>query len=161
MENGASYEEAFAGNEIGDMLRQTLSEKMESGSIVFGVTSHYNQYEGFEVIDVCEQLRAPDGSGGFNRGNAFKYLARAGWKSPEKHLEDLEKAKNYIQREIDRVGAEAAVEKNRAMNDIYRCAVCYLQVIPPSYLCSEHPDRATIMPDGDTAWLHTRGTRKE
>lgn len=65
--------------------------------------NHYNQYSGFEVIDICEQLRAPDGTGNYNRGNAFKYLARAGWKNPDKHVEDLEKAKFYIQREIDRI----------------------------------------------------------
>lgn len=64
---------------------------------------HYNQYTGFEVIDVAEQLRAPDGTGNYNRGNAFKYLSRAGWKNPDKHVEDLEKAKFYIQREIDRL----------------------------------------------------------
>lgn len=66
---------------------------------------HYNQYEGFEVIDVCEQLRSPDGTGNFNRGNAFKYLARAGWKNPTKEVEDLEKAVFYLQREIERIKA--------------------------------------------------------
>lgn len=65
--------------------------------------SHYNQYHGFEVIDVCEQLVGPDGKSGFNLGNAFKYIARAGWKKPEKHVEDLEKSVFYIQREIDRI----------------------------------------------------------
>lgn len=64
---------------------------------------HYNQYIGFEVIDVCEQLRGPDGTGNFNRGNAFKYLARAGWKNPENEVEDLKKAIFYLQREVDRI----------------------------------------------------------
>lgn len=64
--------------------------------------SHYNQYQGFEVVDVCEQLRAPDGSGNYNRGSVFKYLARAGWKDPKKQVEDLEKAAFYLQREIER-----------------------------------------------------------
>lgn len=68
--------------------------------------NHYNQYRDFEVIDVCEQLVGPDGKSGFNLGNAFKYIARAGWKNPEKHVEDLEKAKFYIQREIDRIENE-------------------------------------------------------
>lgn len=77
----------------------------EIDAISFGTTSHYNQYNGFEVIDVCEQLRSPDGSGNFNRGNAFKYLARAGWKNLGKEVEDLEKALQYIQREINRVKA--------------------------------------------------------
>lgn len=74
--------------------------------------NHYTQYNGFEVIDVCEQLRAPDGSGNYNRGNAFKYLARAGWKSPEKHLEDLQKAEFYIRREIDRVASNNWSDKD-------------------------------------------------
>lgn len=65
--------------------------------------NHYNQYDGFEVIDVAEQLVGPDGKSGFNLGNAFKYIARAGWKNPDKQVEDLEKAKFYIQREIDRL----------------------------------------------------------
>lgn len=83
----------------------------KNDDISFGVTSHYNQYSGFEVIDVCEQLRSPDGTGGFNRGNAFKYLARAGWKDPgnrKKEIEDLRKAMNYVEREIKRL--EALVE---------------------------------------------------
>lgn len=80
-------------------------EILGASDISFGTTSHYNQYDGFEVIDVCEQLRSPDGSGNFNRGNAFKYLARAGWKDSKKEVQDLEKALNYIQREIDRVKA--------------------------------------------------------
>lgn len=111
MENGVSYEEAFQGEKIGDTWNRLLDEGTPESAIEFGVTSHYNQYQGFEVIDVCEELRAPDGSGGFNRGNAFKYLARAGWKSPEKHVEDLEKAKNYIQREIDRVKENVASDE--------------------------------------------------
>lgn len=78
---------------------------------------HYNQYEGFEVIDVAKQLRSPDGDAGSNyfRGNVFKYLARAGWKVPdtsrkeqiEKEIEDLEKAKFYLQAEIDRLYQKA------------------------------------------------------
>lgn len=55
--------------------------------------SHYNQYKGIEVIDVTEQLN-------FNRGNAVKYIARAGHKSPDTEIQDLEKALWYINREI-------------------------------------------------------------
>lgn len=60
---------------------------------------HYNQYKGFEVIDVCKQL-------GFMKGNAFKYIARAGFKpvgDRRKELEDLRKAKRYIELEIAEV----------------------------------------------------------
>lgn len=58
--------------------------------------SHYTAYKGIEVIDLTEQLN-------FNRGNAVKYLARAGLKDPNTEVEDLKKARWYADREIKRV----------------------------------------------------------
>ena len=59
--------------------------------------SHYTAYKGLEIIDLAEQMN-------FNKGNAVKYIARAGLKGgPEKEIEDLEKARWYISREIDRL----------------------------------------------------------
>lgn len=58
--------------------------------------AHYTAYKGVEVIDLTEQLN-------FNRGNAVKYICRAGLKDPEREVEDLEKALWYIKREIGRV----------------------------------------------------------
>lgn len=58
--------------------------------------SHYNQYEGIEVIDLVEQMN-------FNKGNAVKYITRAGFKNPETEIEDLKKAQWYIEREIQRL----------------------------------------------------------
>lgn len=56
---------------------------------------HYiDKVPGIECIDVVEHMN-------FNRGNAIKYVWRAGSKGDE--LEDLKKAAWYIQREIDRV----------------------------------------------------------
>ncbi|MER5883110.1 DUF3310 domain-containing protein [Streptomyces sp. NPDC001941] len=55
---------------------------------------------GVEVIDLTEHLP-------FNRGNAVKYLARAGRKGSGAEVEDLKKAVWYIQREIARVQASA------------------------------------------------------
>lgn len=63
--------------------------------------SHYTSYKGIEIIDLTEQMN-------FNRGNAVKYIARAGLKNPNTEIEDLEKAVWYIQREIDRLGKNAA-----------------------------------------------------
>lgn len=60
--------------------------------------SHYNQYDGIEVIDLTEQMN-------FNRGNAVKYICRAGFKNPDTEVEDLEKAVWYLRREIDRLKA--------------------------------------------------------
>ncbi len=64
--------------------------------------SHYNQYQGLEIIDLVEQMN-------FNRGNAVKYIARAGFKDPEKELEDLKKAHWYIGREIQRLSKTTPV----------------------------------------------------
>lgn len=59
--------------------------------------AHYTAYKGLEVIDLTEQMN-------FNRGNAVKYIARAGIKSRgEGEIEDLRKAAWYIQREIERL----------------------------------------------------------
>lgn len=60
--------------------------------------SHYTAYKGVEVIELTEQMN-------FCRGNAVKYIARAGLKDPGKEVEDLEKARWYIDREIARLKA--------------------------------------------------------
>jgi len=57
--------------------------------------SHYTQFDA-EVIDITRHLS-------FDRGNAIKYIARAGAKDPSKELEDLEKALWYLQDEIELV----------------------------------------------------------
>lgn len=51
---------------------------------------------GAEVIDITEHLN-------FNRGNVVKYTARAGRKNPTTELEDLRKARWYLNREIARL----------------------------------------------------------
>ena len=51
---------------------------------------------GSEVIDLTEHLS-------FCAGNVVKYVCRAGRKDPDKHVEDLEKARWYLDREIERV----------------------------------------------------------
>lgn len=43
---------------------------------------------------------------GFCLGNAVKYIARAGRKDPAKHVEDLQKARWYLDREISRLESE-------------------------------------------------------
>ncbi|MGW0245089.1 DUF3310 domain-containing protein [Nocardia goodfellowii] len=57
---------------------------------------------GAEVIDITEHLN-------FCRGNAIKYLARAGKKDPSKELEDLKKARWYIDREIQRLDTDPII----------------------------------------------------
>jgi hypothetical protein len=57
--------------------------------------SHYNQYP-VECIDIVELMN-------FNRGNAIKYIWRAGSKNKATEIEDLKKALWYVQREITRL----------------------------------------------------------
>lgn len=59
--------------------------------------SHYTDGK-IEVISFIE-----DKGLNFHRGNAVKYISRAGKKDPEKEVEDLEKAKWYLEREIERL----------------------------------------------------------
>ncbi len=49
-----------------------------------------------EVIDLTDHLS-------FCAGNVVKYVCRAGRKDPGKHVEDLKKARWYIDREIEKV----------------------------------------------------------
>lgn len=62
--------------------------------------AHYTAF-GAEVIEITEHLN-------FCRGNAVKYLARAGLKDPATELEDLRKAQWYLAREVARVEREVA-----------------------------------------------------
>ena len=57
---------------------------------------HYLKDSGYEVIDVISSWKL-----NFELGNAVKYIARAGKKDPGKTIEDLEKAKWYIQHQIN------------------------------------------------------------
>lgn len=54
--------------------------------------AHYTHYQGIEVIDIRERLSN-------NRGDAVKYICRAGHKDITTELEDLKKALWYLERE--------------------------------------------------------------
>ncbi len=64
---------------------------------------HPNHYGGendpFETIKVINAWNL-----NFNLGNAVKYISRAGKKDPKKYVEDLKKARFYIDYEIKRHG---------------------------------------------------------
>ena len=66
--------------------------------------SHYTDGK-IEVIDFIEDKKL-----NFNRGNAVKYIARAGKKNIANEVEDLEKAVWYINREIERLKKEDCEE---------------------------------------------------
>lgn len=62
--------------------------------------NHPDHYGGadnpYEVIKVVLAWNLP-----FTLGNTVKYVARAGKKDPAKHIEDLEKARFYLDKEIE------------------------------------------------------------
>lgn len=59
--------------------------------------THYTSHpSGIEAIQVTRHMN-------FNLGNAMKYIWRAGIKSDDKHIEDLQKAIFYINDEINRL----------------------------------------------------------
>ena len=64
---------------------------------------HPNHYGGendpFETIKVINAWNL-----NFNLGNAVKYISRAGKKDPKKYVEDLKKARFYIDYEIKKHG---------------------------------------------------------
>ena len=55
---------------------------------------HYKSGK-IETIEVIEDWNLD-----FHLGNAIKYISRAGKKDPEKEIEDLKKAKWYLERKI-------------------------------------------------------------
>lgn len=58
--------------------------------------SHYADGRKYEPIDVIK-----DWDLDFNLGNCIKYISRAGRKDSSKLVEDLEKAKFYLEHEIN------------------------------------------------------------
>ena len=61
-----------------------------------GKRSYYGFPNGVEAEDICRYLP-------FNLGNVVKYACRAGRKDPTKKIEDLMKARDYLDNEIKRL----------------------------------------------------------
>jgi hypothetical protein len=66
--------------------------------------NHYTQSK-FETIEVIEEITAgySDGFVAYALGNSLKYIARAPFKHGDGGLEDLKKAKRYIEFAIERI----------------------------------------------------------
>lgn len=56
---------------------------------------HYGGDTTYEAIKIIEAHEL-----GFHLGNSVKYILRAGKKDPKRELEDLEKARWYLERRI-------------------------------------------------------------
>ncbi len=58
-----------------------------------------NHYEAIKVIEAWDL--------GFCLGNTVKYISRAGKKETDKTVQDLEKAKWYLEREIEKLKSKS------------------------------------------------------
>ena len=74
--------------------------------------SHYNSGK-IEVIEAIEDWKL-----NFHRGNAVKYIARAGKKDPSKEIQDLAKAIWYLNREIEIIEADQYDRDPKRPNDM-------------------------------------------
>lgn len=82
---------------IGDLPKQlSKNEPRKNEPEAVQSPAHYQLADGTEAIDVIDQ--AVDDPASFYRGNAIKYLLRAGKKGDAR--QDLEKARWYIDREL-------------------------------------------------------------
>lgn len=76
----------------------------EAQPVVNEAVHHPQHYGGDTVYEAVKVILA--WKLGFNLGNAVKYLSRAGKKDPTKMLEDLRKARWYLDYEIKSLEAE-------------------------------------------------------
>lgn len=77
--------------------KQTLNDKREAAGLDPINPSYYGK-KGMQPNDFID---AQDLT--YNKGQAVKYIARSGKKYEDKHVEDLKKARYYIDREISRL----------------------------------------------------------
>ena len=74
-----------------------------------GNSLHYEATGEYDLIDIISDYKL-----NFNRGNVLKYIVRAGKKDDE--LQDLNKALDYIQREIQYVRELRDKELEKTLN---------------------------------------------
>ena len=74
----------------------TDNDKLKKQDDIIEHPAHYTQ--GIECMDYIESHKL-----NYARGNIIKYVTRAGLKDASKEVEDLEKARWYLDREIERV----------------------------------------------------------
>lgn len=76
---------------------QTITATNAANDDMVNSPRHYKSAGGIEAIDVIESFEL-----GYHLGNAVKYLLRAGKKTVSP-IQDLRKARWYIDREIERL----------------------------------------------------------
>lgn len=93
-ENAAAQQQLTERNE-----EETFKADKVKRAGNIGKKSYYGFPNGVEAEDICRYLS-------FNLGNVVKYACRAGRKDVKKKIEDLRKAKDYLEDEIRRTEEE-------------------------------------------------------
>lgn len=89
------------GDKIREGVRLAIENQFKTDNV--NHPSHYTDGK-IEVIDFIEDKKL-----GYHLGNVIKYISRAGKKCPDKEIEDLKKARWYLNRYIEKL--EATNEK--------------------------------------------------
>ena len=94
----------FDKEEVNNRIEERLTylNKYESGKADIPNVDYYQQ----GGIECKEYLEAKGFAEGFYRGSAIKYITRAGKKCKDTEIQDLEKARDFINFEIERLRAE-------------------------------------------------------
>lgn len=103
-----------------ESVMATDLQVVNSARVSFGKRSNYIQVgheEGHAVMGLADSdaglinflLKNRHGELGFNLGNCVKYIARAGKKDPETHVQDLEKAQFYLAYDLSLLKGERDV----------------------------------------------------
>ena len=79
-----------------DVAKENNTNRCKEENDIIEHPAHYTQ--GIECMDYIESHKL-----NYARGNIIKYVTRAGLKDSLKEVEDLEKARWYLDREIERV----------------------------------------------------------
>lgn len=102
IESGIPYHVHIDGDQEGHSypflayeMKKANDEEAKKSDVI-SHPSHYTQ--GIECMDYIESHKL-----NYARGNIVKYVTRAGLKDASKEVEDLEKARWYLDREIERV----------------------------------------------------------
>lgn len=85
-----------------NIASKPMEERKELANDAVNHPSHYTDGK-IEVIDFIEDKKLP-----FHLGNVVKYVSRAGKKDPAKTIEDLKKARWYLDRYIHMLELAAA-----------------------------------------------------
>ena len=103
--------------------------------MAYETVDHPEHYQGnsIEAIDVIEDFGL-----NFSLGSAIKYILRAGKKPSASSMEDLQKALWFINREIERMGAQQTPAKDDSL------ATLVALDAQPLPLSSIHPSTAPI-----------------